>query len=449
MAQVILIESNKAMKDLIAINLTTYLGVEVIHRRNAKDAISLLDILPSIDLIITSSKIDREESANILNEYLLKNDMDISLIVLGENVKNPSTNTINIPNDKDWERVVTTTANIFGITEEALAKRVVPNYVPVPVKYFLNLESVNCDVFIRIKKSPVEYQFVKRLHNGDSFTKENILTYIKQNLVHFFIAKDSYKSFATFLSNKLINRIESAENNLLLKIELMGEAYYIATREILQLGFNREIVQLSDMIIENMIKSFEKSPEMSGLLHKVINSKSGLLYQRSYMIAVVACEMMKNLGAESETSKEKLAFAAFFHDILLTEHEALSKINSMEELEKGKLSEKDWDIVFNHANDAAQLIHTHPESPMGAELIIRHHHGAFNGKGFSNDIENLPELSRIFIVAHHFVLELMKFKEQGGQPRPITEELHKRYPSKNMSVIIRALEATLKKKKSA
>lgn len=448
MAQVILIESNKAMKDLIAINLTTYLGVDVIHRKTAKDAISLLDILPSIDLIICNSKIDREDTGNLLNNYLIRNQLDINLIVLGENVTYPKTHTLNIPNDKDWEKVVTVTANIFGITEEALAKKVVPDYVPVPVKYFLNLESVNCDVFIRIKKSPVDYQFVKRIHNGDSFSKETILTYLKQNLAHFFVAKDSYKNFATYLSNRLIAKMESLDNNLAAKIELMGEAYYIATREILQLGFNREIVQLSDMIIDSMVKSFEKSPEMSGLLHKVINSKSGMLYQRCYMISVVSCEMMKNMQMESNTSKEKLAFAAFFHDILLAEHEQLSKINSMEDLEKAKLSEKDWDLVFNHANDAAQLIHSHPESPFGSEAIIRHHHGALNGKGFSNEIENLPELSRIFIVAHHFVLELMKFKENGGEPRPITEELYKRYPTKNMAVIIKSLETTLKKKKS-
>jgi HD-GYP domain-containing protein (c-di-GMP phosphodiesterase class II) len=447
MAQVILIESNKAMKDLIAVNLTTYLGVDVIHRKSAKEAINLLDILPSIDLIITNHKIDREDTANLLNNYLVKNELDINLIVLGENVQNPTKHTLHIPNDKDWEKVVISTANIFGITEEALAKKVVPDYVPVPVKYFLNLESVNCDVFIRIKKSPVDYQFVKRIHSGDSFSKESILAYMKQNLVHFFVAKDSYKNFATYLSNRLIAKIESLDNNLIEKIELMGEAYYIATREILQLGFNREIVQLSDMIIENMVKSFENSPEMSGLLHKVINSKSGTLYQRCYMISVVSCEMMKNMQMESNTSKEKLAFASFFHDILLTEHEQLSKINSMEDLEKAKLSEKDWDLVFNHANDAAQLIHTHPESPYGAEQIIRHHHGALNGKGFSNDIENLPELSRIFIVAHHFVLELIKFKENGGEPRPITEELYKRYPTKNMAIIIKSLETTLKKKR--
>lgn len=447
MAQVILIENNKVMKDLLTVNLTTYLGVDVIHRKTAKEAIGLLDILPSIDLIITSHKVEKEDSANVLNDYLIKNQLDISLIVVGGEVKLPTTNTISIPSDKDWEKVVTYTANIFGITEESLAKKIVPNYVPVPVNYFLNLETVNCDVFIRIKKSPLDYQFVKRIHKGDSFSKETISNYIKQNLVYFYIPKESYKNFAIQLSNRLLSKLEAMDDNFNGKIDLMGEAYFIASREIIQLGFNSEIVQLSDSIIENMVKSFEKSPEMSGLLHKIINSTTGLLYQKCYMTAVVASEMMKNLNLGLHGANEKMTFAAFFHDILLTDSENLAQINSLSELEKSKLSEKEWDLVFNHAGEAAMLVKNYPESPNGVDEIIRHHHGALNGKGFSDDIENLPDLSKIFIIAHQFVLELIKFKENGGEPKPITEELFKRYSTPSAATIIKALESTLKKKK--
>jgi response regulator RpfG family c-di-GMP phosphodiesterase len=227
----------------------------------------------------------------------------------------------------------------------------------------------------------------------------------------------------------------------------MGESYDIATREILKLGFNSETIQLTDTIIENMVKNFKKSKEMSGLLHKVINSKTGTQYQRSHMTSVVACEVVKNLNLNDREAYEKIAFASFFHDIMLTERDDLSKINSFEELDETQLSEADWDLVFNHANDASMLIKSHPEAPMGADEIIRHHHGAFNGKGFSSSIDKLPILSKIFIVAHHFVFELIKFKENGGDPKPVTEELYKKYPSPEVVLIIKALEKTLKKKK--
>lgn len=447
MAQVILIESNKTMNDLISVNLTTYLGVDLIHRKNAQDALSLLAILPSIDLIITNSQVDGEDSANMINDYLIENQLEISMIVMGPETKRITEHTINIPSEKDWEKVIQTTAKVLGINEDVLARKAVPDYVSVPVGYFLNLDSINCDVFIRIKKSPTEFQFVKRIHNGDSISKESIQRYQDQGLEHFFIPKEHHRNFAIFLSNRLVDKIEALNIDETQKIQIMGESFDIASKEIVTLGFNSETIQLTDTIIENMIKNFQKSPEMSGLLHKVINSKTGPLYQKSHMTSVVASEMIKNLKYNDPQAFEKIAFASFFHDIMLTERDDLSKINSFEELEKAHLSETDWDLVFNHANEASQLVKNHPEAPVGSDEIIRHHHGAFNGKGFSNAIENLPDLSKIFIVAHHFVLELLRFKETGGQPRPVTEELYRRYPSPDIAIIIKALEKTLKKKK--
>jgi len=447
MAQVILIEDNKTMNDLLSVNLTTYLGVDLIHRTNAQDALSLLAILPSIDLIISKARVANEDTANDINYYLTENKMEIPFVVLGGQLKTKNEHAITIASDKDWEKVISVSAKVLGINEDILAKKAVPDYVPVPVRYFLNIEVVNCDVFIRIKKTATEYQFVKRIHNGDTFSKDSIKHYLDQGLEHFYIAKEFYKSFAILLSNRLVEKIDSPTMDITSKIQLMGESYDIAIREITTLGFNSETVQLTDTIIQNMIKNFEHNPEMSGLLHKVINSKTGLLYQKSHMISVVASEVVKNLKIEDADSHDKLAFAAFFHDITLSENDDLTKINSFEELEKAQLTESAWDMVFNHAHDAALLIKNHPDAPTGADDIIRHHHGAFNGKGFSNNIEKLPNLSKIFVIAHSFVQELFKFKEIGGEPKPITDELYKRYPAPEVAVIIRALEKTLKKKK--
>jgi HD-GYP domain-containing protein (c-di-GMP phosphodiesterase class II) len=446
MAQVILIENNKTLNDLISVNLTTYLGVDLIQRKNAQETINLLSILPNVDLIITTQKVDDEPTAEILTHYITTNKLETGLIVLGSDQKVKNDFTINIANPKDWEEVIHAAAKVLGINENVLAKKAIPDYIAVPVRYFLNLDNVNCDVFIRIKKSPTEYQFVKRIHNGDTFSKDSIKRYLDQGLENFHIAKESYKDFTIFLSNKLVEKIDTPNMELTQKIQIMGESYEIAIREISKLGFNSETIQLTEAIIQNMVKNFEKSPEMSNLLHKVINSQTGLLYQRCHMTSVVASEMIKNLKFDDPLAYDKIAYASFFHDIMLADREDLSKINSFDELEKANLNEQDWDMVFNHAMEASVLIRKHPEAPAGADEIIKHHHGASNGKGFSNAIEKLPDLSKISIIAHHFVLELIRFKELGGEPKPVTEELYKRYPSTDVAIIIKALERTLKKK---
>lgn len=446
MAQVILIEENKTLNELISVNLTTYLGVDLIQRKNAEDAISLLAILPNVDLIITSNKIDSEETSQLLTQYILSNKLETSLIVLGSDKEVKNDFTVNIANPKDWEKVIHASAKSLGINENVLVKKVVPDYIAVPVKYFLNLDTVNCDVFIRIKKSPTEYQLVKRIHNGDTFSKDSIKRYLEQGLENFHISKESHKDFAIFLSNKLVEKIDSTTMEITQKIQVMGESYDVAIKEISKLGFTSETIQLTEAIINNMVKNFEKHPEMSNLLHKVINSKTGVLYQRCHMTSVVASQIVKNLKIDDSLAFDKIAYASFFHDVMIAEKEELSKINSFDELEKANLNEEDWDMVFNHAMEASILIRKHPEVPPGVDEIIKHHHGSSNGKGFSNSIDKLPDLSKVFIIAHHFVLELIRYKENGGEPKPVTEELFKRYPSPEMAIIIKALERTLKKK---
>lgn len=446
MAQVILIEDNKILNDLISVNLTTYLGVDLIQRKNAQEALSLLAILPNVDLIITNLKTIDEPTAEILSHYIVNNKLETCLIVVGSDQKAKNDFTIHVTNPNDWEKVVQGAAKILGISEDALSNTAAPDYATVPVRYFLNLDNANCDVFIRIKKSPTEYQFVKIIHNGDTFSKESIKRYLDQGLENFHIAKDYYRNFTIFLSNRLVDQIDSPNLDVTQRIQLIGESYEIAIQEISKLGFNSEMIQLTESIIESMVKNFEKSPEMSNLLHKVINSQTGLLFQRCHMTSVVASQMIKNLKFDEPGAYEKIAYASFFHDIMLADREELSMINSFDELEKANLSEQDWDLVFNHAQEASILARNHPEAPPGADEIIKHHHGATNGKGFSNSIDKLPDLSKIFVIAHHFVLELIRFKQTDGEPKPVTEELLKRYSSPEAAIIIRALEKTLKKK---
>ncbi|RPJ77781.1 MAG: hypothetical protein EHM20_05480 [Alphaproteobacteria bacterium] len=446
MAQVILVEDNKVLNDLISINLTSYLNVDVIHRKNAQEALGLLSILPNIDLIITTAKVMDEPTAEILSHHIASNKLDTGLIVLGSSEKPTNDFTINIANPKDWEAVVHGSARILGINEDIIARKPIPDYAPLPIRYLLNLDSVNCDVFIRIKKSPTEYQFIKRIHNGDTFSKESIMRYTEQGLENFYIDKDAYKNFTIFLSNRLVEKMDSPKMEITQRIQIMGESYEIAINEISRLGFNSETIQLTESIIQNMVNNFQKSPEMSNLLHKVINSETQLLFQRCHMTSVVASEMVNNLKLTDPQAHNKIAYASFFHDIMLADYEGFSKINSAEELDKANLNDDDREMVLNHAREAAVIIRKLPDTPLGTDEIIMNHHGTFNGVGFSNSIEKLSDLSKVFIIAHNFVLHLILFKEKGGEPRPITEELYKRYPGPEVAVIIKALERTLKKK---
>lgn len=447
--QIILVESNEIIRDLISLNIKTYLGVDVIIRANAADAIELMNILPEIDLIISSVKNDEENSVADIAQYISENESDIPVIVLGEDSDIPDSikeMAISSP-ESDWENTIKVAAKTLGITEDILAKKKTPDFVPISISYFFNLTTSCCDVYIRIKKGPTDYQFVKRIHQGDVFSQDVIKKYHGQGLKNFYIPKDQQTNFTTFVSNNLVKLLNNPELKDDERLEAMGNSYDIATKEILKIGFNSATVQLTETIINGMMETFKNEEKVSPLLRKIINSRTSYIYQHSHMTAVVCSEILKNLGKDEPDLHEKMSYASFFKDISLAENEELAQINSFEELENAEITEEQWDMVFNHALEGAVLIRHYPEAPLDIDNIIKHHHGSPNGKGFSvtGQESKFDELSLIFIIAVEFVNELMSYKIKGGAPKPVIEELRSKYTNPETLLIIDALEKTLKK----
>ena len=125
--QILLIVSKPVVKDLLSINIKSFLGVDVIVRTNSAEAVDLLAILPEIDLIISD-----KESAFAMAEYLTNNKKQTSLIVLGDKTEEisgiyPITQFLA---ESDWEEIVTLSAKSLGIRwyfKEKKAQRVYSN----------------------------------------------------------------------------------------------------------------------------------------------------------------------------------------------------------------------------------------------------------------------------------------------------------------------------------
>ncbi|OIQ15465.1 MAG: hypothetical protein BM556_17660 [Bacteriovorax sp. MedPE-SWde] len=447
--QIILVEANEIIRDLISLNIKTYLGVDVILRTNAQEAIELMNILPEIDLVISSVKNGDENSCSDIAQFIIDGDNDIPLIVLGEMPTTPAgiEEIATSSAESDWENTIKIAAKSLGINEDVISKRKIPDFIPITINYFFNLSTSCCDVYIRIKKGPSDYQYVKRIHQGDVFSQDVIKKYHSQGLKNLYIPKEQQSNFTNFVSNNLVKMLNQPSMSADEKLSIMGNSYDIATKEILKIGFNSATVQLTETIINNMIETFKDEEKVSPLLRKIINSKTSYIYQHSHMTAVVSSEILKNLGEDDPASHEKMSYAAFFKDISLADREELAQINSFEELENATISEEDWDMVFNHALEGAVLIRHYPEAPLDIDNIIKHHHGSPNGKGFSvtGQDSKFDLLSLVFIIAVEFVNELMSYKVKGGTPKPVIEELRKKYTSEETISIIDALEKTLKK----
>lgn len=444
--QILLINSKKTTKELLTINIKSFLGVDVISRTSAAEGIELLNLLPEIDLIITQETRDAEQTAQIIEKHVQDQKSNIPIIVLSSNKNENDWSNLYYIKENDWELVIKESARILGLSENILRNQSKSDYVEIPVEYFLNIDSSSCDVYIRITKDKDDFQFIKRIHAGDTYSKVVIERYIEQGLKYFFITGDKFESFSISLSNQLVKKLNQ-EMNSEEDLELLGNAFDVAAKEIMGQGFNSSTIQLTEAIVKSVIDSYKTFPNVSVLLRKILNSKTGYIYQHAHLCTIVASEICENLNLKSKNQIDKIALASVFKDISLVEDESLAEISTAEELEARNLSEDKWELVFNHALEATTLVRNFPEAPLDVDNIIKHHHASQDGKGFQSEdsYQKLDLDSLIFAITVEFVNELLRFKKHGGEPRPLIQELNKKYTTDEAIKIIKALEKSLKK----
>ena len=114
MSQTILIEDNEDIRNLFTLNLQTYTGTDIITRLSASDAIELLKILPTINLIISRKKIGDENSAAKIIEFIKENNLSIPVICLWEAEELKADAKV-LTEPILWENLVKTAAHLLGI----------------------------------------------------------------------------------------------------------------------------------------------------------------------------------------------------------------------------------------------------------------------------------------------------------------------------------------------
>ncbi len=451
MAQIILIEPDETLRELLTLNLTTYVGAEVIPKDSFAEALMLLQIIPNIDLVI-SRKIDTQgATSKEICDFIREHERETSLIISGSEAvdKLDLGIALEVHDPFDWDQTIQLAAKTLGVTQDLLEKKVRPDYVPIRIKVFRHLTATPCDVFIRIKRGPGDYQYVKRLHSGDVFAEQMINKYIDQGLSNFYIPKDYLANFTNFVSDRFVERLEAITWQSDEDFEVVGESFDQTLESAREVGFSSATIQLAEAVMNSMLDSVQTSSEMGPLLQKVLNSPTGLIYQHGHMSAIVAIEILKASGLGSQHNLEKVSYAALFKDVMLSDHEEWLLIDSFEELENRHLPESDWDRVFGHALDSAALIQNARDIPIGVEELIRHHHGTSNGKGFSlGQIDNLPEISVVFILAVDFVNQLYLYQQRKDpNAKPVIGTLKERFAhSKKAARFLSELNKRLKKK---
>ena len=360
------------------------------------------------------------------------------MIVLGE-CKELVNEVLTLKNPIDWEILVKHACHLLGITEEELRKKIIPDYVPVEIKYFYEIDHTPCDVFIRIKKSNSELEFVKRLHAQDSFDYADIQKYEKQGLKDFYIAKDYQQYFVNFVTNSLIQKLEKQDLGLEDRLNLTSTSYEIVKERIADFGLDESITDLASNSIKSMIQAIKDSPKLGNLLKMLLSSRISYAYQHAHLVCVIGNFIMSKQKWYQEKHLDIFSYAAFFADITLKSVTQI-RVNTSEELNSAKLTEEERKQVETHALDAAKLLEGTEYYTEYLHLVIMQHQGSETGVGFPDKpSEEIHPIAKCFIVADAFV-KIMLDPNGPKNKKDILSILYGQFTNPSYQNIIKVLE---------
>ena len=429
----VLITNDSKKEKLYSMNLKMYVGLETIAKETVERAIPLIQNMPSIDLIICKEKIAGENSSQLIIEYCRDHSIRTPLMFIGEDKKLLNFGSL-IKEDADLKSFVWMASRSIGVTAKEMFKEQVPEYISIPLRYFYPMSSSICDAY-RIEIAENENENVqnektyKKIIWADSdYSKSEIQALSDEGVTHLFVKSQDRLKFTNNLSFNLINKLENANLTVPERLDSNAEIMGIVNDQIKELGISPETVQMANACISSMLKVAKDMPKLGLLMQSLLSRKDSYAYTHCQLITYISFHIIERMEWGNAEQQEKLSFVAFFHDITLFRDEQIMIMSDSELENASDLSEKEKKAVHKHAYTASVMVQKYANCPIGADTIIRQHHGAHNGMGLDESPAfNLSPLSIVFIVAEeysHFVLT------SGMNNKTIIESLYKMHEGK-------------------
>lgn len=451
--KILLVEPNESVGDLIYQNLVREFGAKVTNLKQASEAVELIAKKEYFDLIVVRNNsletVDHpvEQIAGLVLNAIYDQSLKTPLIVIGE-FEHTYKKYAMVSDRLRIEELNRLVLKALNLKKEDFVHMKLPDYVPFPIKYFYLMTVSPCDVYIRlVKKSGDEY--VKRLHFGENFTKDDLHKYEDLGLTDFFILKEERELFMNGLLTQSLKTLR-APHTIDEALVMTGDSFVISSDLIKSLGISTTCVAMVEQTVQQIRTQIVKSDKLGSLLKKLMDDQLSYSYRRSYLICLISYTLLPKMewgSAEQQASlMEKLSMVSFFHDIYL-EDEKLLKIMDLDGLKKANLTPRERDAVLNHANKAALLAQSYPRLPQGVDLIIKQHHGVSNGVGFPEFLTTtISPMAVFFVVVEDFVTCILEHNELDNFTN-IVKYLKQKYQLPTYRKIVTEIENRLTPKK--
>ncbi len=419
----ILVDDRIAFRSLFSLNLNLYVAVEVTSVPDHREAIQLLKESKDYDILVVRNAIARDDTSNIIAQYIDKYELNIPMVVLGKNLTLDRTiiQVDEVPTVKD---VVKNVAKLTGVTARQMAEYQVPEYYPIDIEYFDFIENFPCKIFNRIRNPQDVKSFVHEelFDDGAKIDKSKFDNLKKDGITRFYVESTKRLNFVNGMNSQVVHKLNDLNISAEEKMDLTNEAMDIVGHRVKEMGLTKDVIQISEASISALNdiakKKFKKAKgkdsrnKLKNLLSELLSADVSFRYKHCQLITYLIHHVIDNLEWGNNEHKEKLVYVAFFHDIILTTDEQ-AQIQSDEEMIELGLTSEEQIVVKMHALTASTLVREFPKLPLGVDAIIKQHHGSKTGVGLSRIDRPLSPLAAAFMVVEELACYIIMQEENG------------------------------------
>lgn len=351
-------------------------------------------------------------------------------------------------NGKEWATFfseLTPINKIMLTMHDEVGKRNPDNeqYVPLSLVSLLEFELYPFNIHVKIKKS-TGLSYLQILKEGDEITFDEINKYREKKVKYIYADAKEMQAKIEILekmfkdktqNNKEKSVEESFDDSLDYSIQILDDSG-------IELKENYKLV--TKQAFGNMDGIISGASE-KGKLQNLLGNADTFYFKHITMTSLIGCYILDEMHLSDRNLKQRLCTAANFHNIFLGDEEEL-KVDLGEQL--GRFDEDGIKRLREHPLMTCNLLKDIPE--MNAEILkmIKEHHGASNGIGFTGKINSFSKMSLIFQVSSLFAQLFITAYEKSGGTKPdmgkICDLILDRYEPSDKNIIKCLREAVVK-----
>lgn len=446
MSHAILISNNVIVNDLYSLNLKAYVDTNATIKESYREAIQLIDMKPHIDLVVCMTTIDGVDILPEIVACLKKNKITVPIVAIGEAKEELNWEIYYVPPFLNVGKFVKTAGEALGVTARMMIDKIVPDYYPIPIRLFRSFANTPCDVFHIVSVHSKTKEYSKILNTNDS-VRDKISKYIDLGVECFYVLSADRLKLVNEISTNIVDRLDDKSLSADEKSVAIETGFEVIASQISNNDEMTEaMIEISKKCVNSIKEVAKEIPKLRNILKLLVDNKAGYGYQHNILGSYVSRHILENIDWGSEEHIEKLSFTFFFNDIYLIPIFAkYPDIKNEEDLFFSEtISDKEKELVLNHARLAGEIVKTFPRLPMGADAIISQSHGMTNGIGIASDFkDDISPLAKIMIISEEFVNQLFKQKDQGNKKynlQEIIDVLSEKFTRNTYKRIIKTLD---------